>query len=182
MWSCPLREILKSMMPHDQPRLLRAHPHARHPRVTIRINEVNIPRDEHVLVVRAARCQDENAQKSDFDDAEDSANHSTNPNAGWAIRNSILRTCQRGRALLNQRVELVEINRFYQVMLEPGLLTLTNVLFHPETRESDCHQRLIWGELSYQLDSISIGQSKIADQHIKLLICAKINRRPKIQC
>src|SRR5438132_1106157 len=95
---------------------------------------------------------------------------------------SILRTCQRGRALLNQRVELVEINRFYQVMLEPGLLTLTNVLFHPETRESDCHQRLIWGELSYQLDSISIGQSKIADQHIKLLICAKINRRPKIQC
>src|SRR6266568_2056293 len=59
---------------------------------------------------------------------------------------------------------------------------LTHVLFHPETRESDCHQRLIWGELSYQLDSISIGQSKIADQHIKLLICAKINRRPKIQC
>ena len=92
MWSCPLREILKSMMPHDQPRLLRANPHARHPRVTIRINEVNIPRDEHVLVVRAARCQDENAQKSDFDDAEDSANHSTNPNAGWAIRNSKFRS------------------------------------------------------------------------------------------
>src|SRR5207245_9763770 len=95
---------------------------------------------------------------------------------------SILRTCQRGRALLNQRVELVEINRFYQVMLEPGLLTLTNVLFHPETRESDCHQRLIWGELSYQLDSISIGQSKIADQHIKFLICSKINRTPQIKC
>jgi hypothetical protein len=71
---------------------LRAHPHARHPRVTIRINEVNIPRDEHVLVIRAARCQDENAQKSDFDDAEDSANHSTIPNAGWAIRNSKFRS------------------------------------------------------------------------------------------
>src|SRR6266446_1845157 len=36
--------------------------------------------------------QDENAQKSDFDDAEDSANHSTNPNAGWAIRNSKFRS------------------------------------------------------------------------------------------
>src|SRR5467141_3802207 len=84
MWSCPLREILKSMMPHDQPRRFRTSARASSAR--------NIPRDEHVLVVRAARCQDENAQKSDFDDAENSANHSTIPNAEWAIRNSKFRS------------------------------------------------------------------------------------------
>src|SRR5262249_40747018 len=63
------------MMPDDQPRLLRAHPHACHPRVAIGINKVNIPGDEDVLVVRAARCQDENAQKGDFDETQDCANH-----------------------------------------------------------------------------------------------------------
>src|SRR2546423_486664 len=58
MRSCSLRKILKRMMPHDQPRLCLAHLHARHPRITIRINKVNVPCDKNVLIIRAPCCQD----------------------------------------------------------------------------------------------------------------------------
>jgi hypothetical protein len=46
------------MMPDDQPRLFPDHPGTRHARVTIRIDEVNIPRDKNVLIIRAPRRQD----------------------------------------------------------------------------------------------------------------------------
>jgi len=75
-----LREILKIMMAEDQSRLCRAHPHARHARVTIRINEVNVPGDKDVLIIRAARCEDQRAENYDFDDSEASANHFMIPN------------------------------------------------------------------------------------------------------
>jgi hypothetical protein len=52
---------------------------------------------------------------------------------------SVLCSWQNRCALLDQRVELVEINRLDQVMLESGSLTLANILFHAEARERDCH-------------------------------------------
>jgi hypothetical protein len=45
------------MMPDDQPRLFPDHPGARHARVTIRIQEVNVSGDKDVLIIRAARRQ-----------------------------------------------------------------------------------------------------------------------------
>ena len=74
-------------MPHDQPRRCMAHPHARHPRVTIGIDEVNVPGDKNILIIRAACCQDQRAEKRDFDDAQDSANHVAIPNPQSTIRN-----------------------------------------------------------------------------------------------
>src|SRR5438093_8886736 len=87
MRSCPLWKILKRMMPHDQSRLCIAHLRARHPRVTIRINEVNVSGDKNVLIIRASRCQDQRAQKRDFNCAQDSANHAPIPNPRPAMRN-----------------------------------------------------------------------------------------------
>jgi hypothetical protein len=46
------------MMPDDQPRLRLDHLGARHARVTIRIDEVNIPGDKNLLIIRAPRRQD----------------------------------------------------------------------------------------------------------------------------
>ena len=54
----PLRKILKRMMPDDQPRLFADHLRTRHARVTIRIDEVNIPGDKNVLIIRAPRHHD----------------------------------------------------------------------------------------------------------------------------
>jgi hypothetical protein len=46
------------MMPDDQPRVFPDHLGARHARVTIRIDEVNIPSDKNVLIIRAPRGYD----------------------------------------------------------------------------------------------------------------------------
>ena len=61
-----LREIFKIVMTHDQSRMLRAHPDARHPRVTIRVCEINIPRDKNVRIIGAPRCENQRAQDRNF--------------------------------------------------------------------------------------------------------------------
>src|SRR5438094_8066207 len=83
-------------------------------------------------------------------------------------------------ALLNQGVKLVQVNRLYQVMLESRLVAFTNIVFHPETGEGD-RQKRFRSELLHQMDSIAIGQSQIADQHVKLLLRAEIDGRLKIE-
>jgi hypothetical protein len=64
-----------------------AHPHARHARVTIRIDEVNVASNENVLIIRAACCQDQRAEKRDFNCAQDYANHGSIPSPQSTIRN-----------------------------------------------------------------------------------------------
>jgi len=56
------------MMPHDESRLCIAHLHSRHPRVTIRIDKVNVPGDKNVLIIHAPCCQDQCAENYDFND------------------------------------------------------------------------------------------------------------------
>src|SRR2546423_13983857 len=75
------------MMAEDQSWPCRAHPHTCHARVTIRIHEIYIPGDKNVLIIRAARCEDQGAENYDFDDSEAYANHLTIPNPGSAIGN-----------------------------------------------------------------------------------------------
>jgi hypothetical protein len=53
--------------------MLGAHPRPRHPRITIGIGEINIPRDEHVLVVGAPRRQDQRAQDNNLKDVKANA-------------------------------------------------------------------------------------------------------------
>ena len=72
-----MREILKIVMPHDQPRLCIAHPHARHACVTIRIDEVNVASNENVLIICAARRQDQRAENCDLNDNQ------TDPRESW---------------------------------------------------------------------------------------------------
>ena len=80
MRSRPLWKVLKRMMPHDQSRIRIHHLHARHPRVTIGIDEVNIARDKDVLIIRASRCENQRAENCDFENAQDSAKHLFIPN------------------------------------------------------------------------------------------------------
>src|SRR5207249_5737734 len=75
-------------------------------------------------------------------------------------------------AILNQGVELIQVNRLYQVMLESCLVAFTDIVFHPETGESDCQKRPRGVELLHQIDPSSIRQSQIADEHVELLLCA----------
>src|SRR6266446_832074 len=58
------------MMPDDQPRLFPDHLDTRHAGVTIRIHEVNIPSDKNVLIIRAARRQNQRAEKRDLKNDE----------------------------------------------------------------------------------------------------------------
>ena len=58
------------MMPDDQPRIFPDHLGTRHARVTIRIDEVNIPSDKNVLIIRAARRQNQRAEKRDLKNDE----------------------------------------------------------------------------------------------------------------
>jgi hypothetical protein len=56
------------MVPKDQPRFGAAHLHARHARVTIRINEVNVSGDKNVLMIRAACYEDQRTEQYDLND------------------------------------------------------------------------------------------------------------------
>jgi hypothetical protein len=55
---------------------------------------------------------------------------------------------QRCGAFLNEGVELVQVDRFYQVMLETHLAAFADILFHPEAGKSDSKRRFR-GELLY---------------------------------
>src|SRR6266853_569821 len=90
------------------------------------------------------------------------------------IRWPDLRGRQYRCALLNQGVQLIQVNRLYQVMLESCLVAFADIVFHPETGESNSQERLHGVELLHQIDSTSIGQSQIADEHVKLLLRAQI--------
>ena len=75
------------MMSHDQARLCLTHLGARHSRVAIRIDKVNVTGDKNVPIIRAPGCQDQRAEKRDFNDAQDSATHDSIPNPQSAMRN-----------------------------------------------------------------------------------------------
>jgi hypothetical protein len=53
----------------------------------------------------------------------------------------ILHRWHRRCAFLDQCIQLVKINRFYEVMLETYLAAFTNIGFHPETGQSDSERR-----------------------------------------
>src|SRR5262249_55219444 len=54
------------MVPHDKTRVCVHQLHACHPRITIRIDEVNVPLYKNVLIIRAPRRNDERGENCDF--------------------------------------------------------------------------------------------------------------------
>ena len=54
------------MMTDDQSRIFLADPYPSHPRVTIRIGEINVPCDKNVLIIRAPGRKNEHTENRDF--------------------------------------------------------------------------------------------------------------------
>src|SRR5438270_191963 len=54
------------MMTDDQSRIFLADPYPSHPRVTIRIGEINVPCDKNVLIIRAPGRKNEHTKNRDF--------------------------------------------------------------------------------------------------------------------
>src|SRR5215831_18677923 len=66
-------------------------------------------------------------------------------------------------------------------MLESCLVAFTDIVFHAETGKSNCEKRLRGVELLHQIDPSSIWQSQVANEHVKLLVRAEIERRFTIE-
>src|SRR4029077_19200353 len=84
-------------------------------------------------------------------------------------------------AFLNDRIELVQINRLDKMMLEPCFLTSTHIILHSETGESNPEQRLLGPEPLNKINSTAIRQSKIADKYIKFRLSRQIKCRIDIR-
>jgi hypothetical protein len=65
------------MMPQNATRVLDAHPHSRHPRIAIRVPEVNLAADKDVSVIRAPRRQDQRGQENDLNSRDNGTSHRT---------------------------------------------------------------------------------------------------------
>src|SRR4029077_5638879 len=63
---CSLRKILKIMSPDDRARVLEANPRACHPRIAIGINEIDLPAEEDVTVIRTPCDENQCADENDF--------------------------------------------------------------------------------------------------------------------
>ena len=67
MRCCALRKILEVVMANNCAGVFCANSHARHARVAVSIGEVNLLIDKDVMIIRAARRENERAQDYDFD-------------------------------------------------------------------------------------------------------------------
>ena len=67
------------------------------------------------------------------------------------------------------------------MVLESCLPTLPNIVFHSETRESNAKKRARGLQRLHQMNAIAIGQSQIANEYVKFVFCAEIERRLEIQ-
>ena len=68
-------KILERMVPQNNPWMLEAHPHSRHPRITIRVREINFAADKNLAVIRAARRQDQNGKQNDLNNRDNGPSH-----------------------------------------------------------------------------------------------------------
>src|ERR1700704_1477739 len=78
-------------MANDQPRMFRTQLRASHARVTIGIGEIDISADKHVLIIRAARRQNQETQNRKFDSNRGVAKHPLISNQKYENRNPKLK-------------------------------------------------------------------------------------------
>ena len=84
-------KVFEFVMANDQSRMFRTQLRASHARVTIGVGEINISADKHVLIIRAARRQNQETQNRKFDSNRGVAKHPLISNPQSQIRNPKLR-------------------------------------------------------------------------------------------
>src|SRR6266852_8975973 len=62
-------------------------------------------------------------------------------------------------------------------MLEASFAALPDIALHSETGESNSEKWSLGVQRLYQIDSAAIGQTEIADKHIKFLLQTEVARR-----
>ena len=72
---CSLRKIFKRMVPQDEPRMLKAHSRARHARIAIGVGKINVAVNENVLMIRAARHENERGKQNDLNNRDNGPSH-----------------------------------------------------------------------------------------------------------
>ena len=77
MRSRALREILERVVAQNEPRVLRAQPDPCHPRITIRISEIDLSADKNVLIVRATGGEDQRGDNHDLNCEQEAAHASS---------------------------------------------------------------------------------------------------------
>src|ERR1700686_3629362 len=82
-----------------------------------------------------------------------------------------------GGALLNERVEPVQIDGLDQVMIEADVAAPPQILFHSETGERDPKDRVIVLELLHQIDADSVRETDVAHQDIEALVGGELQGR-----
>ena len=71
----PVRKILERVMAQDRARMLDANPNAAHPRIAIGISEVDVTANEHIVIIRAARQDDERRKNYNFSNSYERTTH-----------------------------------------------------------------------------------------------------------
>src|SRR3977135_495804 len=84
-------KVFEFVMANDQSRMFGAQSDASHSRITIGVGEINISADKHVLIIRAARRQNQETQNRKFDSNRGVAKHPLISNPQSQIRNPKLR-------------------------------------------------------------------------------------------
>ena len=87
MWRRPRRKIFKVVMTHHRSQVFGANSHPRHPRITIRISEIDMAGDKSILAIRATRSEHERSQRDQLRKQRDSAEHPPIRNPPSEIRN-----------------------------------------------------------------------------------------------
>jgi hypothetical protein len=75
------------MSPDNRARVFKANARARHPRIAIGINEIDLPTEEDVTVVRAARDKNQRADENEFRQEREAPPHAPFKSAQSAFRN-----------------------------------------------------------------------------------------------
>ena len=62
-----------------------------------------------------------------------------------------------GSALLNEGIELIEVDRFYQVIGEADIITSANIFLHSEAGQRNSEKRTATMETRHQINATAIG-------------------------
>src|SRR5215204_1050495 len=70
---------------------------------------------------------------------------------------------------VNHRFELRDVDRFREVVNEPGIRATGDIFVHPESAEADAFDVVALAELAHQVQPAAVRQADVADDHVKSL-------------
>ena len=95
MRKCSLRKILKILSSDNRARVFEANSRACHPRIAISINEIDLPAEEHVTVIRAPCDENQCADENDFRQEREPPPHAPFKSAIRILQSEIFIECIR---------------------------------------------------------------------------------------